>query len=215
METKAPGEGLIHGEDGCARCAWAGSDADYVRYHDEEWGRPTADDDRLFEKLCLEGFQAGLSWITILRKREAFRRAFDGFSVEAVARLGEADVERILLDPSVVRHRAKIVSAIGNARAVLRLREATGRSLAHFLWSFEPPPGERPEVVTAEWVRANPATPASHRLSKALKGRGFSFVGPTTAYAFMQSMGFVNDHLDGCAMRGPCEAERRAFVRPG
>lgn len=212
METTA--EGLRTGSDGAARCAWAGEGADYVAYHDGEWGRPSADDDRLYEKICLEGFQSGLSWITILRKREAFRRQFAGFAIEAVAEMGEADVERILADPGVVRHRGKIASAINNARAARRLRDETGASLAAFLWRFEPPAEERPASVTLDWARANPQTPASQRLAKALKARGFTFFGPTTAYAFMQSMGFVNDHLAGCCAHGACERARAAFRRP-
>ncbi|MBB3936814.1 DNA-3-methyladenine glycosylase I [Aureimonas phyllosphaerae] len=212
METTA--EGLRIGADGAARCAWAGEGADYVAYHDREWGRPSADDDQLYEKICLEGFQSGLSWITILRKREAFRRQFAGFAIEAVAEMGEADVERILADPGVVRHRGKIASAINNARAARRLRDETGASLAAFLWRFEPPAEERPGHVTLDWARANPQTPASQRLAKALKAKGFTFFGPTTAYAFMQSMGFVNDHLEGCCIRDECEQARAAFVRP-
>ncbi|KQQ81241.1 DNA-3-methyladenine glycosylase I [Aureimonas sp. Leaf324] len=212
METTA--EGLRTGSDGTARCAWAGEGADYVAYHDGEWGRPSADDDRLYEKICLEGFQSGLSWITILRKREAFRRQFAGFAIEAVAEMGEADVERILADPGVVRHRGKIASAINNAKAARRLREETGASLAAFLWRFEPPEEERPASVTLDWARANPQVPASQRLAKALKARGFTFFGPTTAYAFMQSMGFVNDHLAGCCAHDACRRARAAFKRP-
>ncbi|SDN70917.1 DNA-3-methyladenine glycosylase I [Aureimonas jatrophae] len=196
------------------RCAWAGSDPLYRRYHDHEWGRPTADDERLFEKLCLEGFQAGLSWITILRKRERFRERFHGFRIERVAQMGEADVASLLQDAGLIRHRGKIEAAISNARAVLALREDTGRSLAAFLWSFEPPASERPDRVDAEYLRRNPETPASRRLSKALRGRGLRFVGPTTAYAFLQSMGFVNDHVEGCCVREACEHERAVFQRP-
>ncbi|ALN72349.1 DNA-3-methyladenine glycosylase I [Aureimonas sp. AU20] len=206
--------GLRLGADGETRCAWAGAGEDYIRYHDGEWGRPTADDTKLFEKLCLEGFQAGLSWITILRKRERFRERFEGFEIERVAGFDEARIEAILADPGVVRHRAKIASTINNARRALALREKTGSSLASFLWRFEPPPEERPEPMTLAWARANPETPASRRLSKALRAEGFSFVGATTAYAFMQSMGFVNDHMEGCCARGACEAARRNFIRP-
>jgi len=214
MSDDTTHEGLLRGADGRMRCAWAGGSADYALYHDMEWGRPSAADDRLFEKLCLEGFQAGLSWITILRKREAFRRHFHGFAIEAVAGMGEADVERIIVDPAIIRHRGKIASTINNARRALALREETGASLAAFLWGFEPPPEERPELMSAEWLRANPVTPASTRLSKALRARGFSFVGPTTMYAFLQSMGFVNDHMEGCCVRGECDAARARFVRP-
>ncbi|RIX99574.1 DNA-3-methyladenine glycosylase I [Aureimonas flava] len=214
MGADAGIDGLLAGADGAARCAWAGTGADYVAYHDAEWGRPSADDDRLFEKICLEGFQSGLSWITILRKRESFRHRFAGFRIEAVAEMGEADVESILLDPGVVRHRAKIASTLNNARAARRLRDDTGASLAAFLWRFEPPAEERPARMTPDWLRAHPRTPASERLAKALKGRGFTFFGPTTAYAFLQSMGFVNDHMEGCCARGACERARAGFVRP-
>lgn len=207
-------DGLLRRDDGSLGCAWHGADPLYRRYHDDEWGRPSADDDRLFEKLCLEGFQAGLSWLTILRKREAFRAGFDGFSIDRVARMDEADVDRLLADPGIVRHRGKIASAINNARRAAAIREAHG-SLAAFLWLFEPAAEERPETVTADFVRATPASAASTRLSKALKKAGFTFVGPTTVYAFMQSMGFVNDHLEGCSLRAACEAERAAFERPG
>lgn len=212
-ETPAE-SGLLFEPAGTARCAWAGTGEDYVRYHDEEWGRPSADDTRLFEKLCLEGFQSGLSWITILRKRERFRERFEGFEIERVARFDEARIESLLADAGIVRHRGKIASTINNARRALALREKTGASLASFLWRFEPPPDEQPERMTLAWARANPETPASKRLSKALRGEGFSFVGPTTAYAFLQSMGFVNDHMEGCCVRGECEAARKAFVRP-
>lgn len=202
------------GSDAPPRCGWAVGDPLYERYHDGEWGRPSADDDRLFEKLCLEGFQAGLSWITILRKREAFRAHFGGFRVEAVAGFGDGDVERMLADPAIVRHRGKIASAINNARRVRDLREETGASLAAFLWGFEPTADERPDRVTAEWIRLNPVTARSTALSKALRRRGFTFVGPTTLYAFMQSMGFVNDHVEGCCAREACEVARKAFRRP-
>jgi DNA-3-methyladenine glycosylase I len=199
--------------DDLPRCGWHGADAAYTRYHDDEWGRPDADEARLFEKLCLEGFQAGLSWSTILRKREAFRAGLAGFEAEQLARFGAADVERLLGDPGIVRHRGKIESAINNARRLLDMREA-GEPFAAFVWSFEPPAAERPAAVDAAWVRANPETPASKRLSKALKARGFTFVGPTTCHAFMQSKGLVNDHVEGCFGREECERERAAFVRP-
>ncbi|MCQ0986559.1 DNA-3-methyladenine glycosylase I [Jiella marina] len=205
--------GLILREDGTRGCSWHGDDPLYRRYHDEEWGRPAADDDRLFEKLCLEGFQAGLSWLTILRKREAFRSGFHGFSIARVAEMNDRDIERLLADPGIVRHRGKIASAINNARRARELQADHG-SLAAFLWSFEPSAEERPHAVTAEFLRATPSSPASTRLSKALKKAGFTFVGPTTVYAFMQSMGFVNDHIEGCAVRSACEAERDRFVRP-
>ncbi|BDA82777.1 DNA-3-methyladenine glycosylase I [Aureimonas sp. SA4125] len=205
--------GLTDRPDGRKRCRWHGGVAEYVRYHDAEWGRPVADEGRLYEKLCLEGFQAGLSWLTILRKREAFRTGFAGFDVDRVAAFDDADVERLVLDAGIVRHRAKILSAIGNARRVQAMRDR-GEPFAAFLWSFEPPESERPLRVDGDYLRSNPVTPASSRLSKALKARGFSFVGPTTVYAFMQSMGFVNDHMEGCICRDACEAERQAFQRP-
>lgn len=201
---------LIEGEDGRARCRWCGADPEYQRYHDAEWGRPVASDQRLFEKICLEGFQSGLSWLTILRKRENFRAAFAGFEIEAVAAFGAADVARLLGDAGIVRHRGKIEAAIANARAARRLREETGASLAAFLWAFEPAAGKAPAAMGEV-----PATvAASQDLAKALKKRGWRFVGPTTAYAFMQSMGMVNDHLAGCAVRAETEAERAAFARP-
>ncbi len=205
--------GLARGADGVVHCAWAGSDPLYLRYHDVEWGFPVSDERRLFEKLCLEGFQAGLSWLTILRKRERFRAAFRGFEVEAVAGLGPRDVERLLGDPGIVRHRGKIESAIRNARRARELRNALG-SLAGFVWSFEPPASQRPRRLTLRALRALTKTEASVALSKALREWGFSFVGPTTAYAFMQAMGLVNDHLEGCAVRERVEAARRRFRRP-
>ncbi|HVW56543.1 MAG TPA: DNA-3-methyladenine glycosylase I [Rhizobiaceae bacterium] len=205
--------GLIEGIDGKMRCAWHANLPDYLHYHDHEWGRPVVDDRRLFEKICLEGFQSGLSWLTILRKRENFRRAFADFDFEKVACFGEVDVERLLGDAGIIRHRGKIVSAINNARRALELIEEKG-SLAAYFWSFEPDPGERPEIVTYATLRANPTSPASVRLSKDLKKRGWSFVGPTTVYAHMQAMGLVNDHIEGCVCRAGIEAERAAFRRP-
>lgn len=206
--------GLIAGPDGKTRCAWHGNLPDYLHYHDHEWGRPVADDRRLFEKICLEGFQSGLSWLTILRKRENFRRAFAGFDFEKVAGFGDSDVERLLGDTGIIRHRGKIVSAINNARRAIDLIQEKG-SLATYFWSFEPGPHERPATVTYETLRANPTTPASVRLSKDLKKRGWSFVGPTTVYAHMQAMGLVNDHIKGCICRAEIEAERTVFKRPG
>jgi DNA-3-methyladenine glycosylase I len=207
-------EGLIAGADGRPRCWWPGADPLYVAYHDDEWGRPVADDRRLFEKLCLEGFQSGLSWLTILRKRENFRAAFAGFDVEAIAGFGPADVERCLADSGIVRHRGKIESVINNARKALELRKEAG-SLAAFVWRHEPAPESRPARFDLASLRAMSKTPESAALSKALRKRGWSFVGPTTVYAFMQAMGLVNDHLEGCACREAVEAERRSFVRPG
>src|SRR5262249_4506402 len=172
---------VVQGEDGIARCWWGDSTPEYRAYHDDEWGFPVADDRRLFEKLCLEGFQAGLSWLTILRKRDGFRHAFAGFDFEAVARYGPADVERLLADPAIVRHRGKIESTINNARRAVELVEAEG-SLAAYVWRFEP---------DASGPVLEATTPESVALAKDLKKRGWSFVGPTTVYAFMQAMGLV------------------------
>jgi DNA-3-methyladenine glycosylase I len=191
------------------RCPWATSDPLYVGYHDDEWGRPVVDDTRLFEKLCLEGFQSGLSWITILRKREAFRSAFAGFEPEAVARFGERDVARLLGDAGIVRHRGKIEAAISNAQRYVDLCDERG-SLAAYVWSFEPSEREAPGAMGE--VQATSAE--SIAMSNDLKKRGWRFVGPTTVYAFMQAMGVVNDHLVGCPTREVCEQERIALVRP-
>ncbi|MCR9255090.1 MAG: DNA-3-methyladenine glycosylase I [Alphaproteobacteria bacterium] len=192
--------GLNRTADGRLCCAWAGDDPDYRRYHDEEWGVPVRDDIRLFEKITLEGFQAGLSWLTILRKRENFRAAFDSFDFHKVATYGAADVDRLLANAGIIRHRGKIESAINNAGRAIALQQETG-SLADYFWSFQPPADERPAVVTWAWIKANPTTPASKRLAKDLKKRGWTFVGPTTVYAFMQAMGLVNDHVEGCHIR--------------
>ena len=205
-------DGLLQGADGVVRCWWAGTDEAYLRYHDEEWGVPIGDGRVLFELLCLEGFQAGLSWITILRKREAFRAAFAGFEPERVAAFGPEDVERLLADAGIVRNRAKIEAVIGNARAALELPPG---ELARVIWQGEPPPHRRPAVVDAAAVRALASTEESVQVSRTLKRLGWRFVGPTTVYALLQSAGVVNDHLDGCARREACEFARAAFVRPG
>jgi DNA-3-methyladenine glycosylase I len=205
--------GLLTGEDGVTRCWWGTKDPAYVPYHDLEWGFPVADDRRLFEKICLEGFQAGLSWLTILRKREAFRRAFAGFDMEKVARFDARRVARLLADPGIVRHRGKIESAIHNARRALELVEEAG-SLAAFVWRFEPPPKNRPKRLTRAALVRLTETAESRALSKELRRRGFSFVGPTTLYAFMQSVGIVDDHLEGCAVRPRAEVARARFERP-
>jgi DNA-3-methyladenine glycosylase I len=194
------------------RCAWAGTDPLYVHYHDAEWGRPVADDDRLFEKLCLEGFQSGLAWITVLRKRERFREVFHGFAIDRVAAMGEADLERLLADPGIIRHRGKIVSTFNNARCAQQVQREFG-SLAAYVWRFEPAAEGRAEPVTAEAIAAE--TEASRALSKDLRRRGFSFVGPTTCYAFMQAMGLVNDHVEHCFCRAEVDDARAAFRRPG
>jgi len=205
--------GLIDAGGGRQRCLWCGDDPVYVAYHDEEWGRPVVDDRRLFEKICLEGFQSGLSWLTILRKREHFRAAFAGFDPERVARFGAKDVTRLLGDAGIVRHRGKIESAINNAKRALELRDEFG-SIAAYAWSWEPSAAARPASVTWDVLRAMPTTPASVALSKDLKKRGWSFVGPTTVYAFMQAMGLVNDHVEGCYVRRAVERDRRALRRP-
>ena len=185
--------GVVRGDDGVARCPWGDSTPEYRAYHDREWGFPVADDVRLFEKLCLEGFQAGLSWLTILRKREAFRRAFKDFDFERVARFRERDIDRLMANADIVRNRAKIEATINNAGRTLELVEQEG-SLASFVWRFEGGDGKG--------------------LAKELKARGFRFVGPTTVYAFMQAMGLVNDHLEGCDAREAVAQARRRFKRP-
>jgi DNA-3-methyladenine glycosylase I len=200
----------VPGDDGVARCGWCLSTPDYVAYHDDEWGRPVVDDVRLYEKLCLEGFQSGLSWLTILRKRPAFRDAFAGFDPSVVARFDERDVERLLADAGIVRHRGKIDATIANARATLAVQDELG-SLAALVWSFEP---ERSRPAPARLGDVAATTPESTALSKALKRRGFRFVGPTTAYAAMQSLGIVDDHLEGCHVRPACESDRAATTVP-
>lgn len=199
--------------DGVARCWWSGSDPLYVVYHDQEWGRPRDDDTALFEKVCLEGFQAGLSWLTILRKRENFRRAFRGFDIDRVARFNSRSVERLMDDQGIVRHRGKIVSAIGNARRAQELREEFG-SLGAFFWRYEPGPSSRPRTMTQRALMGLTESPESQAMSRDLKSRGWTFVGPTTMYAHMQAMGLVNDHLEGCFARVEVERERRRLRRP-
>ena len=201
-------ENLITGDDGIVRCWWPGDNDDYRTYHDEEWGRPVVDDTHLFEKICLEGFQAGLSWLTILRKREAFRAGFAGFDPATVALFGPADVERLLGDAGIVRHRGKIESTVNNAARALEVADEFG-SLAAYLWSWEPEaPGRGPDDPIPA------TTPESTALSRDLKRRGWSFVGPTTAYAFMQAIGMVNDHLPGCEFHTVVGRERAALDRP-
>jgi len=197
-------DGLQRGEDGTVRCWWPGADPLYVRYHDEEWGRPQHDDVRLYEKLCLEGFQAGLSWLTILRKRENFRAAFAGFDPRLVADFDENDVDRLLNDAGIVRHQGKIRSTINNASRALEMIDEFG-SIAAYMWphaTFGDAPTEIP-----------PTTATSTAISKDLKKRGWTFVGPTTVYAFMQAMGLVNDHIEGCWVRARSERERRQIYR--
>jgi DNA-3-methyladenine glycosylase I len=199
--------GVIRGDDGVTRCRWGDSPDIYRAYHDTEWGFPVRDDRRLFEKLCLEGFQAGLSWLTILRKRENFRAAFAGFDFEQVAKFGERDVKRLLGDTGIVRHRGKIEATINNARRAVELVEEEG-SLASYVWRFEPDPATRPKSLTWSALLEMARTPESAALSKDHKRRGWRFVGPTTVYAFMQAMGLVNDHVQGCDVRAPAERAR-------
>ncbi|KND20056.1 3-methyladenine DNA glycosylase [Pannonibacter phragmitetus] len=206
-------DGLIEGPDGQHRCKWYGGLEDYLIYHDEEWGWPVTDDHRLFEKICLEGFQSGLSWLTILRKREGFRAAFAGFDFNKVAEFGEDDIARCLADTGIVRHRGKIVSTINNARRAIELKAEFG-SLAAYFWRFEPKPEARPLRCDRATLSQITQSAESVALSKDLKKRGWSFVGPTTVYAFMQAMGLVNDHLEGCCRRAPLEAHRATFARP-
>ncbi|MGD8606588.1 MAG: DNA-3-methyladenine glycosylase I [Myxococcales bacterium] len=193
-------KGLVRGDDGLVRCGWCTGSSDYILYHDHEWGRPVYDEHRLFEKICLEGFQSGLSWLTILRKRESFRAAFMDFDYHRVARFDQRRVQRLLEDASIVRHRGKIESTIHNAKRALELEREFG-SLSSFFWKYQPPNGERPRKITHAALMKLSKTPTSKALSKELKRRGWSFVGPTTAYAFMQAMGLVNDHLEGCFIR--------------
>ncbi len=193
--------------DAVARCQWCGDDSLYQRYHDTEWGRPVDDDTRVFEKLCLEGFQAGLSWITILRKRENFRAAFDGFDIERVAAFNGRRVNALLKNADIVRHRGKIESTINNARRAIELIESQG-SLAAYIWRAEPTAASRPRQLTWTVLKAIGKTDESTALSKDLKRRGWTFVGPTTVYAAMQSLGVVNDHVEGCHVRADCDRAR-------
>ena len=206
-------KGLSRGADGRVRCAWAAGSPDYSEYHDREWGRPTKDDRWLFEKICLEGFQSGLSWLTILRKRDNFRHAFSDFDVQRVARFGDRHVEKLLADAGIVRHRGKIASTINNAARALELLETEG-TLAGYVWRFEPAAASRPKKLDWATLTTMPKTAESIALSKDLKKRGWTFVGPTTMFAFMQSAGIVNDHVEGCFCRAEVERERRTFRRP-
>ncbi len=202
---------LIVDEQGISRCFWAGPQDDYVVYHDEEWGRPVGNDNRLFEKICLEGFQSGLSWYTILSKRENFRVAFHDFDIERVAKMTEDDIEKQVQNAGIIRHRGKIKSTINNANRALEMIKQEG-SLAKYFWAHEPTAKDRPEKITRESIPAK--TDISTAISKDLKKRGWSFVGPTTIYAFMQAMGLVNDHIEGCHFREIVEQERAKFKRP-
>jgi DNA-3-methyladenine glycosylase I len=210
MSERPTTDGVIVCEDGVKRCSWACSTPDYYGYHDLEWGFPVSADVRLFEKLSLEGFQAGLSWLTILRKRDAFRVAFAGFDFERVARFRSRDVERLLANVGIVRHRGKIEAVINNAKRAVELVEAEG-SIAHHIWGFEPAsPGRAPDTLG----QLPATTPESVALAKDLKRRGWRFVGPTTSYAFMQAMGLVNDHREGCGARAAVTEARKRFERP-
>ncbi len=204
--------GIRVGADGVARCWWCAADPLYCAYHDREWGRPVADDQRLFEKLCLEGFQAGLSWLTILRKRAQFRTAFDNFDPGRVADFDPARVAQLMLDPPIVRNRAHLEATINNARRCIELDHEFG-SLAAYVWRFEPSPAARPRVLDHAALQHLGPAPEATALSKDLRRRGWAFVGPTTVYAFMQAMGLVNDHLDRCDIRAEAERDRAAFHR--
>lgn len=206
-------KGLVRGADDVPRCWWGASDDTYRAYHDREWGFPVADDRRLFEKINLEGFQSGLSWLTILRKRENFRAAFAGFDFGAVARFDARRVERLLQDAGIVRHRGKIESTINNARRAVEMSREFG-SLARYFWRFSPRPASRPRRLTHQALLAMPTTAESAALSKDLKKRGWTFVGATTVYSFMQAVGLVNDHIEGCAVRAKVDGARRRFVVP-
>ena len=206
-------DGITLEPDGTPRCWWGAGDELYRPYHDREWGRPVADDRQLYEKLILEGFMSGLSWLTILRKRENFRSAFAGFEIEAVAGFGADDVDRLLADAGIVRHRGKIDAAVNNARRCLELRDEFG-TFAAYAWGYEPDPSTRPATLDRAALMECTTTPESVAMSKDLRRRGWSFVGPTTVYSFMEAMGIVNDHLTGCFARPEVEAERAAFRRP-
>jgi DNA-3-methyladenine glycosylase I len=210
METR---EGVATGVDGRRRCWWCIGDPLYERYHDEEWGRPVADDNRLFEKLSLEGFQSGLSWLTILRKRDNFRRVFKSFDIERVARFNTRSIDRLMADAGIVRNRAKIEATINNSRRCSELVDEYG-SLAAYVWAFEPDVFGRPDRLDWATLTNLSTSPEAVAMSKDLKKRGWSFVGPTTVYSFMEAMGLVNDHLDGCETRPEVERDRKRFGRP-
>ena len=205
--------GLIRGKDGKLRCFWPGEHLDYLAYHDDEWGLPVADDHRLFEKISLEGFQSGLSWITILRKRDNFREAFADFDFIRIAKYGERDIKRLLKNAGIVRHRGKIESTINNAKRAREMADEFG-SLGAFFWHYEPDASAQLNNLECETLAIPTKTPESIALAKDLKKRSWSFIGPTTAYAFMQGMGMVNDHIEGCCARARAEKVRRRFKRP-
>lgn len=211
-DTTAP-TGLFTDDGQVTRCVWCRATPQYQHYHDQEWGLPVHSDARLFEKICLEGFQAGLSWLTILNKRESFRLAFANFDMDRVAAFDDADITRLVLDAGIVRHRGKIVSTINNARRAQALRQEFG-TLAAYFWQFEPAASTRPEHITRQSLSGMTTSAESIALSKDLRKRGWSFVGPTTVYAFMQAMGMVNDHLEGCGARERALTARAAFQPP-
>lgn len=208
-----PRSGVATGKDGVTRCWWCQGDPLYVSYHDLEWGRPIADDNLLFEKVCLEGFMSGLSWLTILRKRENFRAGFRSFDIESVARFNSRSVDRLLQDAGIVRHRGKIESTINNARRCLELIEECG-SFATYAWSFEPEASSRPGRLDWSALEKMTSSPEAVAMSKDLKLRGWSYVGPTTIYSFMEAVGIVNDHVSRCGLREEVEHERDVFARP-
>ncbi len=210
---EVPRSGAARGGDGVTRCRWCQGDRLYEDYHDREWGRPVADDRRLFEKLCLEGFQSGLSWLTILRKRESFRKAFKSFDIASVARFNARSVDRLLSDAGIVRHRGKIEATINNARRCSELIDEFG-SLASYVWAFEPDERSRPARLDWATLEKLGTNAEALRMSKDLRRRGWTFVGPTTVYSFMEAMGLVNDHVAACDLRDEIEAKRRAFTRP-
>ena len=213
LELAGVAPGLFADEHNVRRCAWCRATDAYQHYHDHEWGFPVSDDCRLFEKICLEGFQAGLSWLTILNKREAFRQAFAGFDMDRVAKFDEADVKRLVLDAGIVRHQGKIRSTINNANRALELRQEFG-TLAAYFWRFEPASHSRSTQIKRQALSGLTTSPESTALSKDLRKRGWTFVGPTTMYAFMQAMGLVNDHLEGCAARLRASQARSLFTSP-
>ena len=212
--SPTPSADLHCSTDGRPRCGWCGDDPDYIRYHDEEWGQPVSDDRHLFEKICLEGFQAGLSWLTILRKRDNFRAAFAQFEMAAIAQFNDGDIERLMGDRGIVRNRQKIAATINNARRAIALQAEFG-SLAAYIWQWEPQTREPHRGKAANPHPVPSVTATSTALSRDLKRRGWTFFGPTTAYAFMQSMGLVNDHVQGCICRETIDRLRQNFVRPG
>ncbi len=212
FDTPEP-NGLFTDDDQTTRCVWCRATLEYQQYHDHEWGHPIDNDERLFENICLEGFQAGLSWLTILKKRDAFRQAFANFDLNRVAAFDEADIKRLVLDAGIIRHRGKIVSTINNAQRALALQLEFG-TLAAYFWQYEPAADTRPAHITFQGLAGMTTSAQSIALSKDLRKRGWTFVGPTTIYAFMQAVGLVNDHLEGCSARTGAIDARRAFKVP-